>query len=354
MHKPWTLKTSSFPVEAIPRVVGWRDAQRFCNFVLMEPQNLPADLRLTAATVRPEAPPGRGEGIDESVFPLWTRSNRASHRSQYSGTHRSLRIKQFLYDYAPPAFDHPGLWESQSVAPFLVGNDIGWIGTDFKGRQAVTATIDRTTLELAVLSGIFSDRELQEIVRGCAPVDPDARETIRHISLAELCYQRRHRESPIAVPVGFWAHKRQEESQVNVYLPGDVPEDLNDLRRSPPEQYGYELDSVFAFGETEAPQEVDWVFRGRQGDSESIRILVSESGVSGGLSFPPRRETRQPCEVMMRNVNRTKIYHTYSDARYGQHEAVWQSRGHVILLTLKPSPRTDIAWFMDLIRKMET
>lgn len=57
-------------------------------------------------------------------------------------------MKQFLYDWAPPAFDHPCLWKSHNE-PFEVGKNIGWLGTDYRKAHAAAVSIDRTTIELS-------------------------------------------------------------------------------------------------------------------------------------------------------------------------------------------------------------
>ena len=126
-----------------------------------------------------------------------------------------------------PAFDCPCLWLSPVVRHFFVGSDVGWLGTDFRGLPVASVHLDRTTIELSVLSGSFSDDELHEICRNLRPVNPEARNQILHTPLATLCYQRRHREPPIAVPVGFWAHERKPESTLTHVFPGAMaPADL--------------------------------------------------------------------------------------------------------------------------------
>ncbi len=164
-----TVSSIESPAAGVRRL-GWEEAQAWCNFVLMCPTVLPDDLELARAEIRPEAPPGRLSHANQTSRPDWTQSNRAVHRTEFIGHHRRLRIKQFLYDYAPPAFDHPCLWESENIRPFPVGNLLGWLGTDFRQRQAATVSFDRTTVELSVTEGAFKDMELQSICRGLGPV----------------------------------------------------------------------------------------------------------------------------------------------------------------------------------------
>ncbi|HEX4261882.1 MAG TPA: hypothetical protein VHY76_12360, partial [Acetobacteraceae bacterium] len=84
------------------------EAQSFLNFALFEPTHLPAGLRAAESRLRPEAQPPENEVGGPDQARAWT----ASHRTEYSGSGRRLSVKQFLYDWAPPAYDHPSLWRT--------------------------------------------------------------------------------------------------------------------------------------------------------------------------------------------------------------------------------------------------
>jgi hypothetical protein len=335
------------------RRMGWEEAQAWCNFVLMRPTVLPDDVGIEKLEMRPEAPPGRPADVNQTARPEWTQSNRAVHRAEITGHHRRLRIKQFLYDYAPPAFDHPCLWESESVRAFPVGNLIGWSGKDFRKLQAATVSLYRTTVELSVTEGAFTDEELQSICRGLSPAVPQVCDLILNTPFADLCYQGRHREPPIAVPVGYWAHKRLPETlQVTVLRSDQVPSDSPSFTVAPPEEYGYRSNSVFIYGNPQSPQEIDTLFEHMDDAGQYLRVLVSPSNVAGGVPFPPVREVRQKCSDRLLSVNGLEVYHAYSDERYGQHEAVWQKDGRNIMLIVKPTIWTDMEWFTHLLEVM--
>jgi hypothetical protein len=352
MSTSWIPRTapSIESEEARVRALDWQEAQGWCNFVLMRPTVFPDDLTLEKTEMRPESPPGR---INSSHRPEWTQSNRAAHRCELAGRERRLRIKQFLYDYAPPAFDHPCLWESRGIRGFPVGDHLGWLGTDFRKLQAGSVCFDRTTIELSVTSGTFADEELQAICRGMSPVDPEARRRILQTTLADLCYQSRHQEPPIAVPVGYWAHKRPESLRVTVTRAEDI-----DMTRvpisgiAPPDDYGYRLNTAFIFGEPESPQEVDLVFEQTEDAGRYMRVLVSPSTAADGLPFPPALEQRHPCSSRVLSVNGLDVYHAYHDERYGQHEAIWQKHDLNIMLIVKPAVWTDMTWFSRLLERM--
>ncbi|MGB7926342.1 MAG: hypothetical protein WCF57_24085 [Pyrinomonadaceae bacterium] len=339
--------------EARVRAVDWPEAQSWCNFVLMRPADFPRDLALEKTEIRPESPPGRARNLNDGHRPEWTQSNRAAHRSEFVGRERRLRIKQFLYDYAPPAFDHPCLWESEGIRGFPVGDHIGWLGTDFRKLQAATVCFDRTTIELSVTAGTFSDEELEAVCRGLTPAVAEARRQILQTPLADLSYQSRHEEPPIGVPVGYWAHKRPESLRVTVLHAEDIPAlrlPVADI--APPDDYGYRLNTAFVFGEPARPQEVDLVFEQTEDAGRYLRLLVSEQDAANGLPFPPALEKRHPSSSHLLRVNESDVYHAYHDERYGQHEAVWQKQGLTMMLIVKPAVWTDMAWFINLLNKM--
>jgi hypothetical protein len=354
MLTPWRARTASSinSEEAKVRSMEWQEAQDWCNFVLMRPIDFPSDLALEKTEVRPEAAPGRADSTGGNHRPDWTQSNRAAHRTQLVGTGRRLRIKQFLYDYAPPAFDHPCLWESKGIRGFPVGDHIGWLGTDFRKLQAASLCFDRTTIELSVIEGTFKDEELQAICRGLRPAVPEARERILKTPFADLSYQSRYQEPPIIVPVGYWAHKRAQSLQVTVLRADDVPAHIPSFGILLPDDYGYRLNTAFVFGDPESPQEVDLVFEHEQDAGRYVRILASPRDAAEGLRFPPTLEQRHPCSSRVLSMGGLDVYHAYHDERYGQHEAVWQKDGLNLMLIVKPAVWTNMAWFAGLLERM--
>lgn len=353
MPTPWIPRTLPEPASGAEALVRGDSAaeQEWCNFVLLEPARLPEGLALEARGVRPEAPPSPRRG-HEPLRPEWTDSNRSAHRGVYAGRGRRLRIKQFLYDYAPAAFDHPCLWESDRIEPFVSGGHLGWLGTDFRRRRAAAIHADRTMVEVSVLEGDFPADQLVSLCRGLRPSVPEARTRILATPLVDLCYQRRHREPPIAVPVGYWAHKRREESTVSVYRPEEAPAALAGLDRQGLERFGYRLRGLFVFGDPGAPEEVDRVLEHDDDPGRQARLLVSRDGVPGGLPFPPRRETRQACRDRVVEIAGRAVHHAFVDPRYGQHEAVWRADGLVFMLIVKPTGKTSTEWFEAVLREV--
>ncbi len=355
MHNLWAPKVapSIASHEAKVRSMSWEEAQAWCSFVLLKPTLLPAGVSVESAAMRPESPPGRRDGPNDSTSPSWTLSNRACHRCVLAGNERRVRIKQFLYDWAPPAFDCPCLWLSPVVRHFFVGNDVGWLGTDFRGLAGASVTRDRTTIELSVLEGSFSDDELQEICRGLAPVSPEARKRILDTPLATLSYQSRHREVPIAVPVGFWAHERKPEALVShVFSAASAPPGLPGTDMAPPSDYGYELDSVFTYGDLAHPEEVDFAYYQSADPNLYLRVLASrQNAKQTGIHYPPVLD-RQPCHNEPLTIAGKTVYYAFSNDEVGPHEVVYQAHGLNVMLLLKPARHTSRSWFLVLLNRV--
>jgi hypothetical protein len=341
---PRVAASASAP-EACIQALDWEQAQPWCNFVLLRPSALSAGLSVVKQELRPEAPPP--QGVDPSE--LAASGTRSSYRCEYAGGGRRLRLKQFLYDWAPPAYDHPSLWISRN-RPFPVGEHVGWQGHDYRQTPAASVTIDRTTVEIALLAGMFSDAEVHALCRGLEPAVPAARARILQTSFAELSYQHRHpAAATVDVPVGYFDHHRRPRGLRQSAYPGSsAPASLPGRDLAPPADLGYELDSVFVFGDPAAPQEVEYLHAQARSPRHDLRFLVTPSTGPGGICYPPSVD-EQPCWSQLRKVRDRAVYHAYLDDRYGQHEAVWQRGLLTITLIVRPAAWTDTAWFLRLL-----
>jgi hypothetical protein len=315
--------------------VGWEEAQAAVNFVLFRPDPLPEGLALESATIRPEAPPRNDLNLG------WTIGNRAAHRCELAGGGVRIWVKQFLYDWAPPAWDHPSL--TGAALPFVVGGHIGWLGRDFRGREAATVTLDRTTIEVSARDGEGVEDLLVALCHALRPVNLDARATILRTPFGKLAYRSRHEDRTPSVPIGYWRHRRG---------PPDIAVRVHDRAQpglplvAPPGRLGFELDTVHVFGGPRGPLEVEYLYADAADPGRTIRLLVSHAGSEGGVRFPPTLEG-QPCRVQPGG-----IHYAYDDPRYGPHEAVWQADGLNVMLLAKPAPWTDRYWFERLLADM--
>jgi hypothetical protein len=350
MRPAWTPKIAASveSSDAMLRHIDWTEAQLWCNFVLLHVGQLPGDLVLSDIQMRPEAPPGRPAVNDPTQRPTWTLSNRSCHRSELIGSSRRVRIKQFLYDWAPPAFDCPSLWLSPSVRPFISQGEVGWLGVDFRGRPGAAIRLHGTTVEISVLEGTLADEELAHICSGLSPVDSAGLRSIEDTPLADLCYQNRHREPSIEVPVGFWAHQRKASDRCQAFRASQAPLSLPARSVVPEAPAGYRLDTVFSFGDDANAKEADYVYVHSDQRNIYLRLLVSPSDQAEAIRFPPVPD-RQPCTTEQIPIDGVTIFYAFVNEQYGPHEVVWQREGLNWMLLAKPARHTDRKWFHALL-----
>ena len=148
------------------------EAQKRCNFVIFIPSFLPSDVVMREQYLRPES------NIDSNR----RENNRSTFRQVFEGNDRTLVIKQFLYDWAPPAYDYPCLWrnaeiatKAESPAPIgqFVNNNVLWFGKNYRKQEAATIEIERTRIEMTFEKGTFSRQEIVLLCKSLLPVDAE-------------------------------------------------------------------------------------------------------------------------------------------------------------------------------------
>jgi hypothetical protein len=350
MQPTWMPKVAASveSLDARARHMGWEEAQLWCNFVLLRVGPLPDDLAVTNTEMRPEAPPGRRVADDQTPRPTWTLSNRSCHRSELVGKDRKLRIKQLLYDWAPPAFDCPSLWLSPSVHPFLSQDEVGWLGVDFRGLRGAAIRLHGTTVEISVLEGTVANDEFVQICSGLSPAHSAVLRCIEDTPLADLCYRNRHLEPPIEVPVGFWRHQRKASDGYQVFRASRAPWSLPARGLVPQAPAGYRLDTVYLFGDDANTIEVDYAYVHPCHKNLYLRVLVSPTDQVEGVRVPPVQD-RQLCTTEHFSMDGVTVFHAFIDERYGPHEAVWQREGLNWMLLTKPAHHTDRQWLHALL-----
>lgn len=122
--------------------LSWKEAQSYCNFVLFEPKDTFLKMfKITETSFRTESP-----------------TDFTSHRCLLRSAYSLISIKQFLYDWAPPAYDHPSLWRNAKISPqestpipqpLPVGSHIAWAGLNFRRQQAASFNFMGTMIEEA-------------------------------------------------------------------------------------------------------------------------------------------------------------------------------------------------------------
>ncbi len=222
----WTHQSLSSPeqLDSSPSVMSPKEAQYWVNFVVHQPTWIPEDTTEKRMTVRKEAPPGKPTREVTGRTP-WSASNPSAVRLEVEGPQRRLRIKQFLYDWAFPALDHPALWESTTVPTISETKPdvVIWHGLDYERRVGASARMHRTNVELSVLEGEFSREEITRIYQGLEPVVPAVAELVADTAFASLSYWARYETPAVGVPVGLW----------KIRQPGQTSLQWTSHRRSP-------------------------------------------------------------------------------------------------------------------------
>lgn len=164
--------------------------------------------------------PGR---VDTEGRSPWSDANPSGYRTEISGGGRRLRLKQFLYDWAFPAADHPCLWGSET-RPFEIGEGrVAWLGTDYLGHRPASARMARTTVELSVLEGEFSDEEIVALFAALRPAVPEVVASVLATPFRDLSYWARHAADMVSVPTGVFSfHRRGREHEGDWIPSGDV------------------------------------------------------------------------------------------------------------------------------------
>lgn len=328
---------------------SWDRAQPWCNFVLFRPTWLPADLTEVANKLRPES----------SEQP-------ASHRAEFKAANRSLSIKQFLYDWAPQAYDHPCLWRNAKISPLettptpkahLIGNNYLWFGLDYRRKPAATINLNRTQIEITILGGVFNDDEIIQIVRGFRCVNPNTQECILATSFAQLAFDSRHQSSAsaISVPTSYFRHTRPGHLKCSPFSAKDKK-----LNRS--RMVGnwiidipitnYRLDSIFLFtDDLNQYREEEYYFESLLEPGIYIRFLVSKSDSDTGIIYPPQLSDQQ-CNYFVVHINDNELHHAWSKTNdNGCHSLVFKTHGCVVNCIVKPAPWTTIDWLRFLCAK---
>lgn len=322
----WTYQRLEDPadLDAEPPSMSAEAAQRWCNFVVFSPGRLPPDCSVAASTVRREAPPGRVGDHTAGRTP-WTDSNPAAYRLEVAGDGRRVRFKQFLYDWAFPALDHPALWGSETRAVPIDDAHVLWYGRDFKGNPATSSRIHRTNIEASVIDGELSDEELLSIHRSFRPIDPEAVEAInRATPYAHLSYWARYENAEtIGVPLGLWELGQPAEATLRWHAATDEARaDRVDL---PERVGGFELDST-----AEETSGRGWL--GREGvyvdpadRNRELRLQVFHAGHRGA---PPRSGHPGNSESMAMGDH--EVHLAWIDESYGPFDAIIDAPGNSV------------------------
>ncbi|KOG26233.1 MULTISPECIES: hypothetical protein [Streptomyces] len=313
----WQILERAADLDPVPPVLSEAAAQDGCNFTVWRPTVLPAGCDSSVGTLRREAPPGRVEA--EGRTP-WSDANPAGYRTEISGGGRRLRLKQFHYDWAFPAADHPCLWGSET-RPYEIGEGrVAWLGTDYLGHRAGSARMARTTVELSVLEGEFTDEELVALFAALRPAVPEAAERILATPFAELSYWARHRADMVSVPTGVFSFHRRDKKHEGDWIPSADVAAFLAAQGVPVTAGGFRAESAATFGDGAAVRELEVVYASP--DGAELRLTAQRTG-GGRLEFPPVRE-KHPATEELHDLDGRPLHLGHVDAEYGACDAWWQ------------------------------
>lgn len=335
--------------------ITFQNSQEFCNFVVFAPTNLPKDCIVKEHTLR-----------HETCADKTKKGSRSSLRSVFEGAGRTLIIKQFLYDWAPPAYDCPSLWRNDEIATtqespppkaIFIGNNVLWIGKNYRKQNGATIEIDRTRIEITLEKGDFTDQELIDLCNGFEPQNQQSRTHILNAPFSSLSYYARHLEKATRVPISYWNHQRKKTMYCFPLTHDEALTAKPSIHSfiSTLKQLHYALNSGFAFGaknKKEEPAEVEFLFEHTEHPGCFIRILASSYDSKNPIKMPPKIGD-QECFSEIVYEGKSKYYYAHSlTCAHGPHEALFSIDSMSYMILVKPAPWTIPEWFLKLMKSI--
>ncbi|HTU82456.1 MAG TPA: hypothetical protein VMF61_10025 [Candidatus Acidoferrales bacterium] len=338
------------PRDALPpREIEPAGAQAETNFVVFATGWLPGDCTPGRTTLRPEQPPGRAGLSAESIAQSpHSENNACSLHTEIRGSGRRLRIKQFLYDWAPPTAGSATLWKTPWLQPVRSGDTAGWMGVDFKGNTGACIQRARTQIEVSVLEGTVGRDELARIVDGLREAEPRGALAVKQTPFHVLNYHVRFKRAGANVPYGL--HRYEEPRRYDVAEPVDLR--ATAFRRIPSMfagVTGFEIrhdssvrmnDASCARGEDES------LFR--DAANESDHVWCSWISKDAADAYPARLEiyAEHPTALAeVASIRTVDAAFATLDHDYGGHEAFWETGGRRFAIWTSPSLRLDYRRF---------
>ena len=343
----WQTLDRADALDPVPAVLAEDAAQAWCNFVLWRPSALPEGCDTSVGTLRREAPPGRVDAVGRTP---WSDANPSGYRTEISGGGRRLRLKQFLYDWAFPAADHPCLWGSETQPYEIGGGRVAWLGTDYLGHRAGSARMARTTVELSVLEGEFTDDELVALFAALRPAVPEAVPRVLATPFSEVSYWARCPADMVSVPTGAFRFHRQGREHEGDWVPsGEVGAFLTG-QGVPVSAGAFHADSAATFGAGRGVRELEVVYASPSGGE--LRLTAQRTG-GGRLEFPPERD-KHPATEELHDLGGRPLHLAHLSAAYGACDAWWQHPDGYDLRLLG-SAGTDLGRdaFLDLVAELD-
>jgi len=341
----WRRIGDASELEAIPPGMTPQEAQQWCNFIVWIPGR--GHYEVGNATVRKEAPPGRTEGVTAGRTP-WTSNNPSAYRYEVQLPSGRIRVKEFLYDWAFPATDHPSLWRSKVKPLPLKDEYVVWFGKNYYGQRAASARLARTMIEAGVIEGDVSEEELLAFFRSLQPVDEIAASSIMATHFSRLSYWARYNADLVGVPTGLWAFQREPGPSEEKWH-----EDINRVLRQldlPVSLGEFVADDVATFDDGHGNVETEVCYVAGPDRGHELRLVAQRHG-QGRLVNPPTTEPH-PHDSEAIEVVDTKVRLAWESKKYGSFDAVWydNKRDQERKLVSTTGVGLGYIWFMHALK----
>lgn len=327
--------------------LSWEESLPYCNFVLLKPDLAGSDFVAVKSQMR-----------------IASLDVRACHRSEFSNNKTTFSIKQFLYDWAPPAYDHPCLWRNSKISSkentplpksIQLGNNYMWHGLDYRRKPAATINMYRTQVELTILDGDFIVDEVKRIIASLVPVSKNQKDEILKTSLADLSHTHKYNSETISVPTGYLKHLRKVEQKGYFYSASKLPETLVAPKLVDFGIKNYKLNSVFNFGAS--PKDIDeteYYFEHATHKGCYLRIMVTDANNKSAIPYPAI-VSDQECNFSEISLDdNLKIYHAWSKKNdNGCHSMIFKVNHLIFNCSIKPAPWTSLNYARDLCQKLD-
>ena len=157
-----------------------------------------------------------------------------------------ISLKQFNYDWSPPAYGCPSLWANHvkfdyKLIPkpehFIVNGQVWWKGKNYKGQESIASIQNRTAIEVSCLDSdtVYTMQDTQELLHMAKSVEPlnlQAQKKLLDLSYADLSYKTADTiSSPIVkVPISFWKCSLDNQLKYQIaYNAENIPDFLKKL-----------------------------------------------------------------------------------------------------------------------------
>ena len=288
------------------------EAQDWCNFVVLRPDWLPSDCRLAQITARAES-----------------ERHPSSLRLTVEGHARSMRLKQFFMDWWIPTSS-----DSNLTAPgraFTAAGIVGYLGRDYKGREAACIHRSGTLLELSVAHGHFSDQEITAFFEGLQPSMPGAVAQIAALPFAQVSYYAR--KGPGPGPWNYdlltgcrWTPAHGLEMNDAIFALQQFDPSLVFLPQRLPPRFAF--DSVGTRIEPAIHnREYQLLFRHRDNLTDNIWLRAVGEETERILWISPGLDRRMGIRLEGVQLSRRKVRMGSTSEPYGERVAQWAENG---------------------------